>query len=158
MPPSKTRPDGGRAAKVEDTWYRSKMTIGMALVVVTAVIAGLLVSGRGSRAGLEAFLSSVISPAPPAGETAKVIAQSPSPTDFEACNQYAKAQAGDQAIEVVKEGAAAEAARGAGKGAANRDMVAAAPGTLHGINERKRNDARYVEAYRACMKGRGFSS
>jgi hypothetical protein len=25
-------------------------------------------------------------------------------------------------------------------------------------NETKKNDARYVEAYRACMKGRGFSS
>ena len=150
MAPSKTGP--------EDTRHRSTMTIGMTLVVVTAVFAGLLVAGWGPRAGLEAFLSPVISPAPPAEAPAKVVAQSPSPADVEACNQYAKAQAGDKAIEVVKEGAAAEAGRGAGRGVANSGMVTAAAGTLQGINERKKNDARYVEAYRACMKGRGFSS
>jgi hypothetical protein len=71
----------------------------------------------------------------------------------EACNQYAKAQAGDKAIEVVKEGGA-----GAGKSSAIGGMVGATAGTLYGLNESKKNDARYVEAYRACMKGRGFSS
>jgi hypothetical protein len=123
--------------------------IGMALVVVTALIAGLLVAGGGLRAGLEALFSPVV-PTPPAASSHRVVAQSPAPADVEACNQYAKAQAGDKAIEVVKEGA--------GKGAVNGGMVSAAAGTLYGIDERKKNDARYVEAYRACMKGRGFSS
>lgn len=144
---------------VEDTGHPWKMTaIGMALVVAAAVITGLLVVGWGPRAGLEALLSPVIAPAPPAVAPATIVAQSPSPADVEACNQYAKAQAGDKAIEVVKEGAAAGAGRGPGQGAANGGMVTAAAGTLHGLNERKKNDARYVEAYRACMKGRGFSS
>jgi len=135
---------------VEDIGHPWRMTtIGMALLVVTAVIAGFLVAGWGPRAGLEALFSPVI-PAPPAASHPKVVAQSPAPADVEACNQYAKAQAGDKAIEVVKEGA--------GKGAVNGGMVSAAAGTLHGIDERKKNDARYVEAYRACMKGRGFSS
>jgi hypothetical protein len=26
----------------------------------------------------------------------------------------------------------------------------------YGLNENKANDARYVEAYRSCMKGRGY--
>ena len=131
--------------------------ISMALLVVGVVITGLLVAGWGPRAGLEALFSPVV-PAPPAEAPARAASHSPSPTDVEACNQYANAQAGDKAIVVVKEGAAGEAGRGAGKGAVNGGMVSAAAGTLHGINERKRNDARYVEAYRACMKGRGFSS
>jgi hypothetical protein len=153
MAPGKARSDGRAAG--EDMGLPWKMTaIGITLIVVTAVITVLVVGGWGPRAALEALFSPVV-PAPPA--TAPV-AGSPSPTDVEACNQYANAQAGDKAIEVVKEGAAAEAGRGAGKGAVNGGMVSAAAGTLHGINERKRNDARYVEAYRACMKGRGFSS
>ena len=140
---------------------RKTTALGIALVVAAAVIAALLVAGWGSRAGLEALLSSMMSPAPAEAPVnmapAQMVAQSPSPADVEACNQYAKAQAGDKTIEVVKEGAAAEAGRGPGKGVVNGGMVAAA-GTLKGINERKKNDARYVEAYRACMKGRGFSS
>lgn len=140
---------------VGDTGHPWRMTaIGMALVVSTAVITGLLVSAWGPHAGLEALFSPGVS-SPPVTATPGVVAQSPSPADVEACNQYAKAQAGDKAIEVVKEGAAG---RRAGTGAVNGGMVSAAAGTLHGIDERKKNDARYVEAYRACMKGRGFSS
>ena len=140
---------------VGDTGHPWKMTaIGMALVVSTAVITGLLVSVWGPRAGLEALFSSGVS-SPTVTSTAGAVAQSPSPADVEACNQYAKAQAGDKAIEVVKEGAVG---RRAGTGAVNGGMVSAAAGTLYGIDERKKNDARYVEAYRACMKGRGFSS
>lgn len=132
-----------------------KTAIGMTVVVLTAVIAGLLAAGWG-RAGLEALFSPVV-PAP-AVAPPRLVTQSPARDDVEACNQYAKAQAGDKAIEVVKEGTAADAGRAAGKGAVNGGMVSAAAGTLHGIDDREKNDARYVEAYRACMKGRGFSS
>jgi hypothetical protein len=150
MPPSKARPEGGERIIVEDTWHPWKMTaIGTALVAAAAVVMGLLMTDWGPRTELEAT---------PAVASAKADAQSPAPADVEACNQYAKAQAGDKAIEVVKEGAAAEARTGPGKGAAIGGMVTTAAGTLQGINERKKNDARYVEAYRACMKGRGFSS
>jgi hypothetical protein len=143
----------------DTTWNPWKMTaIGMMLVVVAAVIMGLLMADWGPRPELEALLSPAVSSAPPTVAPTEVVAQSPSPADVEACNQYAKAQAGDKAIEVVKEGAAAEVGRGSGKGAALGGMVTATAGTLHGINEGKKNDARYVEAYRACMKGRGFSS
>ena len=149
MPPSKTRPDGGERVIVEDTWHPWKMTaIATALVVAAAVIMGLLMTDWGPRTELEAT---------PAVASAKADAQSPAPADVEACNQYAKAQAGDKTMEVVKEGAA-EAGWGPGRGGDIGGMVVAAAGTLHGINERKKSDARYVEAYRACMKGRGFSS
>ena len=144
---------------LEATWNPWKMTaIGMALIAAAAVIMGLLMADWGPRAELEALLSPAVTPAAPAAAPAGAVAQSPSPADVEACNQYAKAQAGDKAIEVVKAGTAAEVGKGPGKGAALGGMVTATAGTLQGINERKKNDARYVEAYRACMKGRGFSS
>ena len=57
---------------VEDTGRPWKMTaIGMALVVVTAVIVGFLVAGWGPRAGLEALFCPVIAPAPPAAAHAE---------------------------------------------------------------------------------------
>ena len=144
---------------LEATWNPWKMTaIGMALIAAAAVIMGLLMADWGPRAELESLLSPAITPAPPAVASVGGVASSPSPADVEACNQYAKAQAGDKAIEVVKAGTAAEVGKGPGKGTALGGMVTATAGTLHGISEGKKNDARYVEAYRACMKGRGFSS
>ncbi|HET6366534.1 MAG TPA: hypothetical protein VFG27_04855 [Pseudomonadales bacterium] len=127
----------------------------MALIVAAAVIMGFLMAGWGPRAELDAMLAPVIAPASPA--PAKVVEETPAPADVESCNQSAKARAGDKTIEVVKDGAA-EAGWGPGRSGEIGGMVVAAAGTLHGINERKKNDARYVEAYRACMKGRGFSS
>jgi len=52
-------------------------------------------------------------------------------------------------------GAIAGGGKGAGKGAAIGGIVGAAGGTLYGINEANKTDARSVEAYRACMRGRG---
>lgn len=159
MPAGKARPAGVGRATVEDTREPWKMTaLGMALIVAAAVIMGFLMAGWGPRAELEAMLAPVIAPASPAPAPAKIVTETPAPADVESCNQSAKAHAGNKTIEVVKEGVA-EAGWGPGRGGEIGGMVvAAAAGTLHGINERKRNDARYVEAYRACMKGRGFSS
>ncbi len=129
----------------EDRWNLWKTTaVGMVLVVSMAVVTGLVVAGWGPRE-----VAPLSSPAPRAASGARI----PEPDDVSACNQYAKAQAGDKAIEVVKDGG-----RGAGKGAAIGGMVAGTTGTLFGLDDRKKNDARYVEAYRACMKRRGFSS
>ncbi|HTK91384.1 MAG TPA: hypothetical protein VL948_14150 [Verrucomicrobiae bacterium] len=131
----------------EDTWNLWKMTaVGMVLVVSIAVVTGLVVAGWGPREG------GAPQPASAPGRVASG-AGNPEPGDVSACNQYAKAQAGDKAIEVVKDGGP-----GAGKGAAIGGMVAGTEGTLFGLDDAKKNDARYVEAYRACMKGRGFSS
>jgi hypothetical protein len=125
----------------EDTWNLWKMTaVGMVLVVSIAVVTGLVVAGWRPKESV----APLSAPAP------HLI---PDTTDVNACNQFAKAQAGDKAIEVVKDGGS-----GAGKGAAINGMVAGTAGTLFGLDDTKKNDARYVEAYRACMKGRGFSS
>jgi hypothetical protein len=154
----------------EDTWNPWKMTaVGMMLVVATAVITGLVVASWGPKEGTTPASSSSAT----ARRAAEPIARTPSQADVDACNQYAKAQAGNKAIEVVKDGASgavagatvgaaggaiADGGTGAGKGAAIGGIVGATAGTLYGLNETKKNDARYVEAYRACMKGRGFSS
>jgi hypothetical protein len=131
----------------EDTWNFWKMTaVGMVLVVTIAVVTGLVVAGWGPREGVVSQSAST-----PARVATGV--GNPEPGDVSACNQSAKAQAGDKAIEVVKDGGP-----GAGKGAAIGGMVAGTAGTLFGLDDAKKNDARYVEAYRACMKGRGFSS
>ncbi len=44
-----------------------------------------------------------------------------------------------------------------GKGAAIGGLVGVTAGTLYGINEGNKNDERYREAYRACMRGRGYT-
>ena len=130
-----------------DTGTPWKMAaVGMMLVVVTAVIAGLAAAGWRLTPHPAASTSS-------AADERLLSAGIPAQADVEGCNQSAKAQAGDKAIEVVKDGTA-----GAGKGVGNGGMVGPTAGTLYGLDETKRHDARYVEAYRACMKGRGFSS
>lgn len=46
--------------------------------------------------------------------------------------------------------------RGAGKGAAIGGLVGAGGGTLYGLNENKQHDARYRDAYGACMRSHGY--
>ena len=149
-----------------EKWNPWKITtIGMAVVFATALITALVVANwTGSQnPGPDTRTPKVSVPqAPPR----------PSASDVEACNQYARSSAGDKTTEVVKDaliggalgagvgaagGAIAEGGKGAGKGAAIGGIVGAAAGTLYGLNETKQNDARYVSAYRACMKGRGYT-
>ncbi|MBI3016056.1 MAG: hypothetical protein HYY65_13580, partial [Candidatus Tectomicrobia bacterium] len=102
-------------------------------------------------------------------QPARPAAPRPTAADIAACNEYAKSVAGDKTAETVKDaliggvlGAGVGAATGeiagggrrTGRGAASGGLTGAAAGTLYGINEAKKNDARYVEAYRACMRGR----
>ncbi len=148
----------------EGNWNPWKMTtIGMALVIATGLVTGLVVA---SWTGKE--------PAAPAGVVsgARHVAATPTAADVDACNQYAKSASGDKTTELVKDaviggalgagvgaagGAIAGGGKGAGKGAAIGGIVGVAAGTLYGVNENKKNDARYVEAYRTCMRGRGFT-
>jgi hypothetical protein len=97
-------------------------------------------------------------------------APAPSAADVAACNAYAQEQTGDKTTETVKDaligglggaglgaagGAIAGGGKGAGTGAGIGGLVGAAAGTLYGLNESKSHDARYVQAYRVCMRGRG---
>ena len=99
---------------------------------------------------------------------------SPSPEAIEACNRHAAGAptTGDKTVEVVKDaaigalvgaavgaagGAIADGGRGAGKGAMIGGGVGAAGGVLYGINENRKNDQKYREAYAACMRSRGYA-
>jgi hypothetical protein len=108
--------------------------------------------------------------APAAGQPRAVPAQA----SIDACNRYAGAQVGqhDKTAEVVKDGALGAIAgaalgaaggaiagggKGAGKGAAIGGLVGAGGGSLYGLNENKRRDQRYREAYARCMHARGYT-
>lgn len=149
----------------ENTWNPWKMTaIGLALVIVTAVVTGLVVANWTGKEPAKTAVS---------GGSARPVAATPTVADVGACNQYAKSVSGDKTTEVVKDaliggavgagvgaasGAIAGGGTGAGKGAGIGGVVGLAAGTLYGINEANKNDARYVEAYRTCMRGRGYTS
>lgn len=149
----------------ESNWNPWKMTaIGLALVIVTAVVTGLVVANWTGREPAKTAVS---------GGSVRHVAATPTASDIEACNQYAKSVSGDKTTEVVKDaliggavgagvgaagGAIAGGGKGAGKGAGIGGVVGAAAGTLYGINEANKNDARYAEAYRSCMRGRGYTS
>jgi len=47
--------------------------------------------------------------------------------------------------------------RGAGTGAAIGGLVGAGGGTLYGLNENKKHDQTYRDAYASCMRGRGYT-
>lgn len=170
-------------------WNPWKMTaIGMALVVVTALVTGLVVASWNGGDKPQSPQPSQVSTPPPPPEAASPPARpagvarvasnpapparTPSSADVNACNAYAKKEVGDKTVETVKDaligaaagaglgaasGAIAGGGRGAGKGAGIGGVVGAAAGTLYGLNESKSHDTRYVQACRACMKGRGYT-
>ena len=165
---------------LDSSWNNPwKLTsLGLGLVAATALATGLVVA---NWTGKESEKSAAVEAG--SGRTAPRVASSQVPTAapavpvqsaVEACNQYAASQAGqrDKTVDTVKDagigaiagaalgaagGAIANGGRGAGKGAAIGGVVGATAGTLYGLNETKRNDARYVETYRACMRGRGYT-
>ena len=55
-------------------------------------------------------------------------------------------------------GAIADGGKGAGKGAAIGGLVGAGGGTLFGLNENRKDDEKYRDAYARCMRSRGYSS
>ena len=154
-------------------------TIGLALVIVTALITGLVVASWNKEPGkpVSAAAPAAVS-RPPVANPAPVpaaprrVATAPSPAEVEACNAQANAKATDKTLEVVKDaaiggavgagvgaagGAIAGGGKTAGKGAGIGGIVGLAAGTLYGLNEAKSHDTRYVDAYRACMKEHGHT-
>ncbi len=165
----------------EGSWNPWKMTaIGMALVMVTALITGLVVANwTGSESDTKKPATHTASaPVRPAHSSSSAGSAMPSAMPSQAaiddCNRQA-AQApttGDKTMEVVKDaaigavvgaavgaagGAIANGGKGAGKGAAIGGVVGAGGGTLYGLNENKKQDERYRAAYAQCMHGRGYS-
>lgn len=138
-------------------------TIGLVLVFATALVTALVMANWGGNDKPRAPKMAVSGGARPAAI--------PTAADIEVCNARAKAQVGDKTTEVLKDaviggavgagvgaagGAIAGGGKGAGKGAAIGGVVGVAAGTLYGINEANKNDVRYQEAYRQCMRGRGY--
>jgi len=165
-------------------WNPWKVTaLGMALVMATALITGLVVANwSGSSQDAEqksqppASTRLVQQPRPASVPPQTVQAAPAMPTQqvVDACNRYASSQVGetDKTTEVVKDvaigavvgaavgaagGAVAGGGKGAGKGAAIGGMVGAGGGTLYGLNENKKNDEKYREAYSGCMRSRGYA-
>jgi hypothetical protein len=165
-------------------WNPWKITaIGMAVVVVTALVTGLVVANwtgtERDRAEADTPAVKVTQPRPKPARVASATPATPSKSAIEACNRYAASEAGtkkdtkDKTVEVVKDGAIgaalgaavgaaggaiADGGKGAGKGAAIGGLVGAGAGTLYGLNENKKSDERYRAAYSSCMRSRGYAS
>ncbi len=118
-------------------------------------------------------------PAPPAPRAAATPVTRPQravppPDVVEACNRHASAQAGerDKTMDTVKNvavgavvgaavgaagGAIADGGKGAGKGAGVGGVLGAGAGTLYGLNENRKHDERYRDAYAGCLRARGYA-
>ena len=164
-------------------WNPWKLTaIGLGLAVITAVVTGVVVanwSGRDvehkaetpSGATRPATTAQSSTPAPAAAPQPAAL---PSQAAIDACNQHAAAQSSQRSNtkEIVIDGAIGAAAgavvgaaggaiagggSGAGKGAAIGGVLGAGGGALYGVNENRKNDAHYRDAYASCMRSRGHT-
>jgi len=127
-------------------------TIGLAVVVTTMAVTTLVVGSWNDKevkkpapAVFKAKPRQVAaSPSTPGPARAQVrqAAGGPAATDIESCNTYARSVTSDKTTEVVKDAV----------------IGGATAGTLYGLNETNKQDARAVEAYRSCMRERGYSS
>jgi hypothetical protein len=149
--------------------------IGMALVATTAIVTGVVVAGRTKPEArltpAPAARASAPAPAPPRPVAAAPAV--PTATVVKACNEQAAAAHGtrEKATEIVKDGAVgavlgaavgaaggaiADGGKGAGKGAAIGGLVGAGAGALYGVNENRKHDGAYRDAYAACLRARGY--
>ena len=148
--------------------------IGMALVATTALVTGIVMASRSKPDETAA------APAPAVKNPARTVAQVtarprvPELVVVKACNEHAAMATGprDKTVEVVKDGAVgallgaavgaaggaiADGGKGAGKGAAIGGLVGAGAGSLYGVNDNRKHDAAYREAYSSCMRSRGYA-
>jgi hypothetical protein len=145
--------------------------IGMALVAATALVTGIVMASRSKPDETAASAGKN-----PARTLAQVTARPrvPDQVVVKACNDHAAVAIGprDKTIEVVKDGAVgallgaavgaaggaiADGGKGAGKGAAIGGLVGAGAGSLYGVNDNRKHDAAYREAYSTCMRSRGYA-
>ncbi len=134
-------------------------------------------SGKGSGAGGAASRAGGASPVsqPAAAPVAQPAGTVPPQAVINDCNRYASAPPSDRdkLLEVAKDaaiggvgtaavgaaaGAIAAGGSGAGKGAAIGGIVGAVGGALYGINENRKTDEAYRNAYAHCMRVRGYAS
>jgi hypothetical protein len=151
-----------------------------ALVIVTVVATGLVVANWGGTESDKKVVD--VSPGratprvatPSAVPAAPTTAGVPTQSAIDSCNQSAAAQSGQRentkdtviagAVGAVAGAAVGAAGRavvaggsGAGKGAVIGGLVGAGGGTLYGVNENKKHDESYPNAYAACIHSRGYT-
>jgi hypothetical protein len=148
--------------------------IGMALVIATVLVTGLVVANWSGRESDKKVVDVRPGRAAPRLPTSSTAAGVPTQSAIDTCNQSAAAQAGQRektkdtviagAIGAVAGaavgaagGAVIDGGSGAGKGAVIGGLVGAGGGTLYGLNENKKHDERYRNAYAACMHSRGYT-
>src|SRR5262249_60216242 len=107
------------------------------------------------------------------GQGTSQTSSTPSPADFDACNQQAKAQAGSPSASArprtgpmitgpgtpetgSQSGAAASTPRGKDMRITGSDVPGAREAGLSGMAPAGLSDVAYQEAYRDCMQSRGF--
>jgi hypothetical protein len=151
--------------------------IGMALVIATVLVTGLVVANWSGTEGDKKVVDVSPGSAAPrvaASSAAPTASGVPTQSAIDTCNQSAAAQAGQRekskdtviagAIGAVAGaavgaagGAVIDGGSGAGKGAVIGGLVGAGGGTLYGLNENRKHDERYRNAYATCMHSRGYT-
>jgi len=156
-----------------EQWNPWKLiALGMLVVFAVALITGVVVARyTGTQEPNPAARESTATTARHAAAPVEHSSARPSTADIEACNRYASSAGGDHTKQTLTNalvggavgaglgaagGAIAGGGSGAGKGAGIGGLVGAAAGTLYGLNQANQDDARAAQAYRACMKRRGY--
>jgi hypothetical protein len=177
-------------------WNPWKLTsIGLVLVMATAVVTGIVVANWSGKAEEPAPVAEakpapatkrmvaatsappaaprVAAPAPAAPAAAPAPPAMPSQSTIDMCNRQAAnaPTTGDKTMEVVKDaaigalvgaavgaagGAVVDGGSGAGKGAMIGGGLGAGGGVLYGLNENKKNDEKFRQAYAACLRSKGY--
>jgi hypothetical protein len=165
-----------RSESWKNPWKLTAM--GMGLVIATVLVTGLVVANWSGGEGGKKVVDVGPGRAAPSVATSPVAPTAvgvPTQATIDTCNQSAAARAGQR--EKVKDtvisgaigatagaavgaagGAVIDGGSGAGKGAVIGGLVGAGGGTLYGLNENKKHDERYRNAYAACMHSHGYTA
>jgi len=156
------------------------IAIGMALVIVTAVVTGIVVANwtgtkpAQQKANTTPAVKPPATPAAPAPTSPRPASTVPTQTAIDTCNKYAATPPSqrDKTLGVVKDaaiggvggaavgaagGAIAGGGKGAGTGAAIGGLVGAVGGTLYGLNDIHKNNQEAQAAYARCMQAHGHT-
>lgn len=150
--------------------------IGMGLVIATVLVTGLVVANWSGQSDTKVVdvRPGRSAPSVASAPAAPATAEAPPQSAITTCNRAASTQAGQRektkdtvisgAIGAVAGaavgaagGAVIDGGSGAGKGAIIGGLVGAGGGTLYGLNENRKHDESYRNAYAACMHSRGYT-
>jgi len=160
----------------DGTWKNpwKPTAIGMALVIAAVFVTGLVVGNWSNTEGDKKVVDVNPGRAAPRVATSPTASGVPTQSAIDTCNQSAAAQAGQRektkdtviagAIGAVAGaavgaagGAVIDGGSGAGKGAVIGGLVGAGGGTFYRLNENRKHDERYRNAYAPCMHSRGYT-